>query len=264
MSTEDKNIQLVKYLEGELSPEESANLESTLKHDPDLKKEFQELKELFGLLGNQEEYLPDAALKMEFLEILENEKARLTETTPIRNIQKQGFPQWFSVAATVSLLLIGTFTANWIKHSTDQQNEIKALKEEVSITRKLLLLAISDQQASTRLEAVNSVNKIEMDDELVISMIRVVKDDSNLNVKLAALEALKPMTSDYRVNDAFLKLVAERDEPLLQIYLIQMLSEMEDEKSIAAIQALLVDENTAELVREEAQLALFRINKTMI
>jgi anti-sigma-K factor RskA len=267
MSSDEIKNKLINFIEGQLSAEENALVEKALKEDKELQKEYQELKELFSAMEAQEEYSPDPNMRINFLAAIEEEKVLLKDTK-VRSLAnpfaKYFLNNWMNMAAAVALLFLGFSFGLWTKNSVDQQQEIAALKEEMEATKQMLITTMKDQQlASSRLDAVNQTRDMQIDEDLLESLIKVVKEDGNLNVKLAALDALKTVKTEQKVKDAMIEILIQQNDPLVQVYVINALTEVEDKRTASTLKKLIKDESTYELVKEEAQLALFKVNKSI-
>ena len=75
--------------------------------------------------------------------------------------------------------------------------------------------------------------------------------DENANVRLAALEALKPYAKQSAVREELVKSIAKQDSPLVQVALAEFMATIQEKKSVKELQKLLQNENTPIEVRSK-------------
>lgn len=83
-----------------------------------------------------------------------------------------------------------------------------------------------------------------------------MNEDKNVNVRLAALYAVSKFSDNRKINDALVTSLAKQTEPLMQIALINILTEKKESKAKAPIREILQDEKTLPPVKEIAQKGL--------
>jgi HEAT repeat protein len=88
-----------------------------------------------------------------------------------------------------------------------------------------------------------------------------LRRDPNVNVRLAAVDALKRFSNDQTVRANLATSLSANDSPLVQIALIEALVDLRDRSAAPAIRKLGASENVDQLVRERARLALERIEQ---
>jgi len=116
---------------------------------------------------------------------------------------------------------------------------------------------LNDESASERLRAVNYVEEIGTPDKkIVAALINTINTDKNVNVRLAALNAMNKFSGSQAVRDSLVASLSKQTEPIMQIVLINMLTESKEQKARAPIEKILLDKNVLPPVKEIAQKGL--------
>jgi len=139
--------------------------------------------------------------------------------------------------------------------------EVSRLREEVTHTRELVALSLLQQQsASERLKGVDWSNRMVQPDPKVLSaLLHTVNYDQNVNVRLAALDALHQSTSNDMVRRGLVEALDRQTSPLVQIALIDVLVDIRDQQASSALKDLSQEAGLNPEVRERAQWALERL-----
>jgi HEAT repeat protein len=132
------------------------------------------------------------------------------------------------------------------------------LREEVTHTRQLVALSLLQQQsASERLKGVDWSNRISQPDPQVLSaLLHTVNYDSNVNVRLAALDALRQSASNDTVRLGLVESLDRQTSPMVQIALIDVLVDIRDQQASTALKDLTQEAGLNPEVRDRAQWAL--------
>jgi HEAT repeat protein len=102
---------------------------------------------------------------------------------------------------------------------------------------------------------------LEQPDAQVLSvLLRVVELDPNVNVRLAAVDALQGFIRNPRVRTGLIDALARAQSPLIQIDLINAMVRGNEKDSVAVIKALLQKPDVDPTVRERAEWALQKLS----
>lgn len=142
------------------------------------------------------------------------------------------------------------------------QERIATLNSEMQQMRQLVALSLLQQQsASDRLRGVSySVRMEPADDEVLSALLTTLNHDTNVNVRLAAVDALRQFSSRRSVRQGLREAMRRQDSPLVQIALIDWAVEARDRASATALEDLQKqpDLNPAVSVRLERALNRLR------
>jgi hypothetical protein len=173
-------------------------------------------------------------------------------------------PAW-AIGAAAALLLVGVwggrYTASPIHETAANNPEIAQLQGQVESLRQLVTLSMLDQQSpSARLQGVNySFQMSQPDAQVEQALLHAVTHDSNVNVRLSAVDALQKYAGDANVRRALVDAVPVQDSPLVQVALIDLLVQLNDRDSAPALRALSRNDQTDEAVRQHATWAIQRL-----
>jgi anti-sigma factor RsiW len=173
---------------------------------------------------------------------------------------RDGSPSWLErwwprqpalqAAFAASLALVGLVVGQQLPSPVE--TEVEALRGEV---RSMGLALLDHQSASERLLGVESSRRV-AGPEVVNALLERVRYDSNLSVRLAAVDALRADLDRPGVA-AGLALALERQEsPLLQVALTDALLAAGSDPAIEAVRAMLGRDELDPAVREYLRMAL--------
>ncbi|HLT73939.1 MAG TPA: HEAT repeat domain-containing protein, partial [Ohtaekwangia sp.] len=105
--------------------------------------------------------------------------------------------------------------------------------------------------ATDRLKAVRLSQEIgEVSSSVTRALIATLNNDPNVNVRLAALNALIPYVSDNKVRTELIKSIALQESPLVQLVLADVMAALQEKSSVKEFKKLLDDDRTPEEVKE--------------
>jgi hypothetical protein len=134
--------------------------------------------------------------------------------------------------------------------------------EEAGDNNKTLLFAKlgNSESASQRLLAAYEIKKLpETDKDIVDALTKVMNTDANTNVRLAALEALSKFSRESYVKKKLLSSLEKQKDPLVQIALIELLSEMKEKSIIKELHKIVNDPKTIQPVKDQAYAGMFTL-----
>ena len=135
------------------------------------------------------------------------------------------------------------------------------LRNEVSSMRQLVTLSLLQQQsASDRLRGVEWSYRLAQPDEQVVSaLLRALDSDPNVNVRLAAVDALHQFGTDGTVRRGLLRSLAAQRSPLVQFELINLMVELKEKGSVPVLKELSQRPDLDPTVRERAEWGLQKL-----
>jgi len=233
--------------------------------------EVAQLGVVFRGLEAMEEPEPSTAMKGRFLEALhayqegyQDAERRLSYAIPKRKWFWN--PVWQAAAAAV-LLAAGIAGGRWLVPRGAEpagNSEIAQLRGQVESLRQMVALSLLDQQsASSRLRGVTYSYQIAQPDrDVEQALLHAVNHDTNVNVRLAAVDALAKFMGDPGMRRALADSLAVQDSPLVQIALIDLLAQANAREAEPALLKLSIDKNANEAVRQRAAAALAKLGGT--
>ncbi|HLE82711.1 MAG TPA: hypothetical protein VJG13_00105 [Thermoanaerobaculia bacterium] len=133
--------------------------------------------------------------------------------------------------------------------------DVKALRGEVRALNDLVTLSLLEApSASERLQGVSYGSRMARPDrEVVTALVRAATEDENVNVRLAAIEALAPVASEPRVLSPLVAALPAQESPMVQVALVDLLLASDGETARRACTALLADETLNPDVRRHVR-----------
>lgn len=139
---------LEKYLLGELSKEEAAQLEHVLQNDQELFGQFQQMEADFEKMAFENAIAPPKEVKISLKKSLEKSKVKRLHRTPLL------------AAASLALLFLVSSFWMYSKWQSAEENLKSLQNQTVDLQNRLENLENNYQLTSTRLESINNVNVV--------------------------------------------------------------------------------------------------------
>ena len=213
-------------------------------------------------LNTRKEDAPDPAAKARFMDVLEAYRAglgvsALDKAPRTRTPWFGAHPVW-QTAMAAGLLAAGIFAGRYAAQPKLENPEVAQLKGQVESLRQLVAVSMLQQQSpSARLRGVSfSEQMAQPDRQVEQALLFAVNHDSNVNVRLSAVDALQKFTGNPEVVRAMVDAIPLQDSPLVQIALIDMLVQMNARSAAPAMVKLAANKQTEQVVQQRAAWAL--------
>jgi hypothetical protein len=252
MNCEQARTQFVDYWRGTLE-DSTGEFRTHLGSCERCRAEAEELKDLWGTLGAMPEEDPSMAMRVRFYDALRDwRKQEAQRRQPLWWLRHPAF----QAACAVLILAIGVGTG-YVARGRDS-TEVSQLRGEVYNMRQLVALSLMQQQsASDRLRGVNFAYRVEQSDPQVLgALLTTVNHDPSVNVRLAAVDALRNFNDSPVGRKGVVQALAKQDSPLVQIAILDQIVELHEKSAVPAIQFLLSGQSLNPDVRQRAQWAL--------
>jgi len=262
MECKDVEYNIIDFIDKQLSPEKELIIEKHIVSCGECKIAYDETLVLMRDFENENKETPSTNLRTNFYTFLEEEK-QLQEAMKIVQLNPESSFNWkyaFQIAASVVLLLTGYFAGNFATKQNANE-EIVALKmQTVELKENMMLALLDNNSASKRIQAVNYSGELEQPDEkITIALIDRMHFDSNINVRLAAAEALSKYSEIELVKKAFIDALSTENDPSLQIAIIQFLVQTQEKRALDPMQQLLEQPETPDYVKAEVSSGMSQI-----
>lgn len=251
---------LIDYIDGKLSETERHLVDQELMRDEDVRKTYEQLKEVMVAMECSTRIEPSAKLKLEFDQFLRNE---ITQSTKGRTKTIFFQPAFYRVAAALALVVLGGGIGFWISRQQRNAAELEAMRKEMAATKQMLMAMLENQQSASQrvLGATVAYHEVENADEQIINaLVDAMNEDQNTNVRLAALEALGKFHRQPAVRAALIASLKTQKDPVVQIALIRLMVEMKERSITKDLERISADEEILPAVKDEAQAGLLRLS----
>ncbi len=267
MKCNEVREQLPDYWTGKLDESERGELQAHFETCVHCRGEAEKLGSIWKKLGGIPEERPSRAARPRFEATLDAyvQGLRQAERGPgtgerLNKWLEGWWPRQpaYQFGFAVVFLAFGALAGHTFTSASQGTGELVRLREEVRNTRQLVTLSLLQQQsASERLKGVDWSSRISQPDPKVLSaLLHTVDYDPNVNVRLAALDALHQSASNNMVREGLVDSLERQTSPLVQIAVIDLLVEIRQKEAADTLHEMAREPEINPEVRERAQWAL--------
>lgn len=258
METEKWESRIIEYIDGKGTVEERALVEKELASNEAHYLLYEQLREVIQAMDKVEILQPSGKLKAEFetaLQLEINSQKKTTHTVFFS-------PTMYRIAAGVILVMITLGIGYWVNKNNEHEKQLTELKNQLEENRQMMLAMLGDQQsASQRMVGVSVAYELEAADEQIVKvLVKTMNEDTNTNVRLAALDALSKFNTESNVRQALINSLATQKDPVVQIALIQLLVKLKEEGVVKQLEKLTKDPSTMKAVKDEAYTGILKLS----
>lgn len=242
---------LEKYYDGDTSLEEERILKQYFQNE-DIPAHLQSHAAQFGYFLSAKKEFPSLTFSHELALKLDP-----PQPGPARRLGN-----WLiRIAAGLALLVIG-FGAGWLFQNRSGNAVAEREGEEVMEMKKVLAFEqMTSTSASERIQAVNQSYTIDAADrDITQLLINTLNFDPNVNVRLAACQALTHFANEADVKEALIRSLAIQTDPNIQISLIEALVAIREKRAVDQFQQMARDLEVLDVVRLKATEGVSRLN----
>jgi hypothetical protein len=232
---------LDKYYEGETTLEEERELREFFQQDA-IPHHLQLHAEQFRHFANARKQQPSAGTSYRIVN-------QLNAQGKIRSLTSWGL----RIAAGVTLLLVGFAGGLMYTNRTSEQSETNNA-EVATMKNALRFEQVSQTSASERIHAVNqSVELEKADADITQMLINTMNFDENVNVRLAACQALSHFENEPLAREGLIQSLRIQTDPNVQLTLIEILVSIKEKRAAEEMQRLAQNKEVMDVVRLKAK-----------
>ncbi|MEO9513055.1 MAG: HEAT repeat domain-containing protein [Flavobacteriaceae bacterium] len=257
MDKEKFELQCIDYMTGAMSWEDSEEFKGFLDRNIEYQTQFDELVDTWKMITELE--IPESSAKMDdtFFNMLNKEVQKTTKKGGW-SLFLEGLAGIFKPQLTYGVLLLGLgLVIGYYMNSSANTNtiEVTASNEETDNVRQKLILTLLEQpSANQRLQGVSEANKVGDVDEMVVkALLQTLNNDSNVNVRLAAIESLTNYVNDPLVRQGLVQSIPNQESPILQITLANLMVALQEKASIEPFKQLLKEKQLDTTVKKKIE-----------
>lgn len=266
MKCEDIQELIIEYIEGGLNDMDTRMVEEHLASCEDCRSEVADMRTMWSKLNDMEMEEPSDNLKKKFKNMIDSYSLGMNNNPglPWHETISKWLESWWpkrplmQFAATVAVLIIGLATGLAINQRAESIKEIGQLKTDMNEIRQVVMSSLLNQSS-----AVDRINGLTMsgrlkgaDDEFFSVLLLILNSDSNVNVRLAAVNALANFADNKYVRHELVKSLGLQSSPLVQISLIDLLASIRETESSSSLIRIINDPDINTHVKERARKAL--------
>lgn len=252
------------YLRGELDEKAATDFEALLDADPSYKEIFEGLSSTWKAMDNREVPEPSERMDSAFFQMLGEEMEKEARGNPIGTFLDR-LQHWLfrpQFAYGLVFLVVGLGAGYFLKQENQQQypSITVASNEANEVREKLVLTLLEQPSANKRLEGVSEANKIGQVDATVIeALLKTLNKDSNVNVRLAAIESLTNYVDNAMVRQGLIQSIPNQESPIVQVTLANLMLALEEKRSIAPFKQLLKEQELDTTVKKKIEATIASI-----
>ncbi len=127
------------------------------------------------------------------------------------------------------------------------------MKGKISDMKEMMMLSLLEKESATeRLKAVSLTQEMDQASKHVTgALLQTLNNDENVNVRLAALDALRPYSKDGQIREALVRSIAQQKSPLVQVALAELMAELQEKGAIDAFKNILEDGETPSDIKKK-------------
>ncbi|MFK8009012.1 MAG: HEAT repeat domain-containing protein [Saprospiraceae bacterium] len=243
MNKETAKILIQKFQEASLTDSENELLETYIENGWIELEELEDLNAIHKNLTLDESEIPSKEMQSVFYQNLAKEKDAVANSAALKTSWWNSlFPQ--SIAKTnwgfgIMTLLIGLFLGNFFQSGSTEQ--IDAIASQLQKTQETMMMALLEKESSRdRLKAVKISNEMtDVSGPVVEALLRTLNNDENVNVRLAAIEALADFSQNPKVRKGLIDAIQYQDSPMVQLTLAELMVFLQDKKSVEEFKSLM-------------------------
>ncbi len=267
MKCEHVTKQIADYLGGNLNDSMFSKIEEHLLSCSICKAEFESLGTTWEKLGKLPEATPPETVKTRFYAMLDAYQAgqNVVQAHPgWRETVNNSIGRWwprqpvFQFGLALALLIIGLISGLTIKSPSPGNQDLLVLRSEVYSLRQMVATSLlQNQSSSERLRGVSYSYRVAQPAATTLeTLLNTLDYDSNLNVRLATIDALSIFYDQEVVRAGLIESLTRQTSPLTQIALIELFVEREEKQAVSALKFLLNNEMFNQTVRRRAGKAI--------
>ncbi|WP_018478728.1 HEAT repeat domain-containing protein [Pontibacter roseus] len=263
MNDERHQEMLLDYLQGNLDEAQLQEFQTLVESGQIREEELQTLQATYAAFDQLPAPEPGPGMEAKFRHML---AAAHKEQAGLDKPQYTWGGLWEHLQALLSplkvaytLIVFGLgFLVAWLAFVPGQQQydtDVQVLAAELGQVKQMLFTTLIEQPAAVdRLKAVNISRELpEADEKVIDALFHSLNQDPNVNVRLAAIEALKKHTAKPEVREQLILSINGQESPMVQLALADLMQTLQEKNAVPQLRQLLQDKNTNEMVRDRIQ-----------
>jgi len=266
MKCEDIKELIIEYIEGSLNYKDAQRVDEHLSSCEICRMEVADIKSILFRLDNMEMEEPSDNLRKNFENMIDSYSLgmNINPKAPWYVTISKWVESWWprrpliQFATTVAVLIIGLMTGLSINERTESKKEIVQLKTDMNHLRQVVMSSLLNQSSVVeRINGLAMTSQLEnVDRQFYSTLLLLLNSDSNVNVRLAAVNALSNFAEDEYVRHELVKSLSLQSSPLVQISLIDLLASIRETESSSTLIRIINDPDINIYVKERARKAL--------
>ena len=220
------------------------NLNLLIQQYPNCEQPLKENYDLWMDLAAIKQPEPRPEMSTEFYKQLEeyNKKNKASNNSFWSNLLggNKEIGSSFNWAFSLCLLLIG-FLGGQLFQPDNQQAQIDLLAQEISVLKENKNIIVHRSLSATnRMKNIQLVRQMDNPNAKILEALNTALcNDSNINVRLSAIESLVHFADDPNVMEILIRAIPKQSSSLVQLELAEVMIQLEEKRSVEAWKELL-------------------------
>ncbi len=268
MKCEETRERMPDFLTGDLDKKVKAEFDAHITRCSVCGDELRQLSETWTKLGVLPVEQPSPGLRNRFYTMLEAYKegseAEKAAAGPRRKFSFSLGQIWprqpvFQFAAGLVLIVLGIAAGYFLRNP---QPQLAALHQEIDGMRQMVAVSLLQQPSpSDRIQGASFSSQVQAPSRKTLdALLQTLDYDPNVNVRLAAVDALYLFSSYPEVKERAIHSLANQESPLVQVALIDLLVGIREKRAVDAFKTLIQDQNLNPAVKQKAELGIQQLN----
>ena len=249
------NLLIEKYNSGVADPAEIKQLEALIENGDVSLTQLTDLHLLDEQLLQLETGAPSMNLDDQFYSMLASEKKKQKAGGFFSGFEFSSLQTFVPRLAFASVLLIVGFVGGYFISQPKGDEKVAVLTNEIADLKEMVMLSLLEKESATdRLKAVSLTTEMDEPSKKVTqALIETLHKDSQVNVRLAALDALKPYLGNASVREALVNSIAHQESPMVQVSLAEVMVALQAKESVREFEKIIQSERTPEDVKKRIE-----------
>jgi hypothetical protein len=269
MKCEEIQGLLSEYIDNYLDDKDRILVDEHLSSCEACSKEFEEIESLFLGLKDMELEEPSENVRNSFYNMINSYTLGMHNRIKLSLHEKalNWIDSWWpkrpvvQFAVTMSVLIIGLATGLKMNVKNESEKQIVQLRTDMNQMRQTVMSSLLNQSSVTeRIKGLTMTGRLEnVDSQFLSTLLLLLNSDTDVNVRLAAINALSKYTDNEYVRQELVKSLGLQSSPLVQISLIDLLSSIQENDSYPTLMRMIENPETNDPVKKRAKKALTRL-----
>jgi len=270
MKCEDAEVMIPEFLQGTLAQGALLQFQAHTAHCPACRQLLSENEQLWGQLGRWDVGEPDPRLRDNFYAMLASYQEGVAAGTGsgagwIRRLEQRLARLFLSGTGLRLLLAAALFAFGFWLGRAPVERKSEALqsvrRDYETLAQRASLSLMNHQAPSERLSGVGWTTRLSDPDSRVLdALLFILQNDTNVNVRLAAIEALYAHRDNDKVRAGLVQALGKAVSPMVQAALIDTLVAMGERQAASSLEELLNTDGLDPVVRAKAREGLRTMN----
>ncbi len=264
---DEKYIDIITgYLQDSLNQDDQKKLDALIEAGKIDLQDINEMQIMVKGMDSIEPPVPSPSVRERFYTMLKQEKQSQSISWSKKlnmwiDDQKSRFEFRYAIYAVV-VFLGGLFMGDLYAPLNNQGEQIDRLTSEVSQMREVMMInLLNNSSAADRLKAVNISTDIRtVDNRVVNALLSTLNNDSNVNVRISAVDALVAHASNPTVRTGLIQSITRQESPMVQAALADAMLTLQEKQSVDEFKKLLARDELDMNVRNKLENTLAALN----